>query len=75
MSGENFASPLKNGRPKNSSGRTLSPAAVTKHRSGASRITKLTARPQYEARARVSYFVFFFAFFFFAMVLNPYGGC
>jgi hypothetical protein len=36
---------------------------------------KLTARPQYETRARVSYFVFFLAFFFFAMVLNPYDGC
>jgi hypothetical protein len=28
-----------------------------------------------EARARVSYFVFFFIIFFFAMILNPYGGC
>jgi hypothetical protein len=37
---------------------------------------KLTARPQYEARARAIYiFDFFLAFFFFAMVLNPYGGC
>jgi hypothetical protein len=40
----------------------------SKHRVGASRNPKLTALPQYEARAQVIYFVFFLAFFFFAMV-------
>ena len=34
-----------------------------------SRNPKLTALPQYEARAPVIYFDFFFAFFFFAMTL------
>jgi len=34
-----------------------------------SRNPKLTALPQYEARALVIYFDFFFAFFFFAMTL------
>jgi len=42
------------------------PAAVTKHRSGASRIPKLTARPRCEACARYIFFVF--AFFFFGLV-------
>ena len=30
----------------------------------------MTALPQYEARARVIYFVFFFFFFFFAIVCS-----
>jgi hypothetical protein len=34
-----------------------------------SRNPKLTALPQYEARAPVIYFDFFLAFFFFAMML------
>ncbi len=34
-----------------------------------SRNPKLTALPQYEARAPVIYFAFFLAFFFFAMML------
>jgi hypothetical protein len=34
-----------------------------------SRNPKLTARPQYEARAHVIYFDFFLAFFFFAMTV------
>lgn len=38
-------------------------------RSRISRNSKLTALPQYEARAPVIYFDFFFAFFFFAMTL------
>jgi hypothetical protein len=37
-------------------------------RSEIPRKPKMTARPQYEAHAHVIYFVFFLAFFFFAIV-------
>jgi hypothetical protein len=43
----------------------LGSSRSSKHRVGASRKSKMTALPQYEARARVIYFVFFLAFFFF----------
>jgi hypothetical protein len=43
----------------------LGSSRSSKHRMGASRKPKMTALPQYEARARVIYFVFFLAFFFF----------
>jgi hypothetical protein len=46
----------------------LGSSRSSKHRVGASRKPKMTALPQYEARARVIYFVFFLAFFFFAIV-------
>jgi hypothetical protein len=46
----------------------LGSSRSSKHRVGASRKPKRTALPQYEARAHVIYFVFFLAFFFFAIV-------
>jgi hypothetical protein len=46
----------------------LGSSRSSKHRFGASRKPKMTALPQYEARARVIYFVFFLVFFFFAIV-------
>jgi hypothetical protein len=46
----------------------LGSSRSSKHRVGASRKPKMTTLPQYEARARVIYFVFFLAFFFFAIV-------
>jgi hypothetical protein len=47
----------------------------SKHRIGASRKPKMTALPQYEARARVIYFVFFLAFFFFVAIVCVLGVC
>jgi hypothetical protein len=35
----------------------------------------MTALPQYEARARVIYFVFFLAFFFFVAIVCVLGVC
>jgi hypothetical protein len=43
----------------------LGSSRSSKHHVGASRKPKMTALPQYEAGARVIYFVFFLAFFFF----------
>jgi hypothetical protein len=47
----------------------------SKHLEGASRNPKLTALPQYEAGADVIYFVFFLAFFFFAMTFVSLSAC
>jgi hypothetical protein len=53
---------------QNSSGRTCVQPLSRNTARGASRIKKLTARPQSEARAFVTYFfVIFFFFFFMAM--------
>jgi hypothetical protein len=46
----------------------LGSSRSSKHRVGASRNPKMTALPQYEARACVIYFVFFLVFFFLAIV-------
>jgi hypothetical protein len=46
----------------------LGSSRSSKHRVGASRKPKMTALPQYEAGARVIYFVFFFFAFFLAIV-------
>jgi hypothetical protein len=53
----------------------LGSSRSSKHRVGASRKPKMTALPQYEARARVIYFVFFFAFFFFVAIVCFLGVC
>jgi hypothetical protein len=42
---------------------------------GASRNPKMTALPQYEARARVSYFDFFFLAFFLVAIVCFLGVC
>jgi hypothetical protein len=53
----------------------LGSSRSSKHRVGASRKPKMTALPQYEARARVIYFVFFLAFFFFVAIVSFLGVC
>jgi hypothetical protein len=46
----------------------LGSSRSSKHRVGASRKPKMTALPQYEARAQVIYVDFFLVFFFLAIV-------
>jgi hypothetical protein len=53
----------------------LGSSRSSKHRVGASRKPKMTALPQYEARARVIHFVFFLAFFFFVAIVSILGVC
>jgi hypothetical protein len=55
----------------------LGSSRSSKHRVGASRNPKMTALPQYEARAHVIYdeFVFFLAFFFFVAIVCVLGVC
>jgi hypothetical protein len=47
----------------------LCPAVPSKHREGTSRKPKVTALPQYEARAHPTYFDFFFGAFFFFVAM------
>jgi hypothetical protein len=60
---------------QNESGRTLVRPLDEAASKGASRNPKLTALPQYEARANVIYFDFFFAFFFFAAIVCFLDAC
>jgi len=53
----------------------LGSSRSSKHHVGASRNPKMTALPQYEAHARVIYFVFFLAFFFFVAIVCFLGVC
>ena len=60
---------------QNESGRTLVRPPDEATLEGASQNPKLTALPQYEARASVIYFDFFFAFFFFAAIVCFLDAC